>query len=134
MTHAIGSLLTRRLRLSAATNGYILLAASAIFLGNLIYQVSRFEVLDVVVGVMVGVVGIYILIAALMITSFSRATAATPAAEVGDVGTARDGGGGGTGPARPHLRLLTFDSSDTPARDLTPGREDGVPQRPRRAA
>jgi hypothetical protein len=52
--------------------GYTILAASAVFLINIIYRSIQFHVFDEIVVAMVGVVSVYGLIGVLLIVVFAR--------------------------------------------------------------
>jgi hypothetical protein len=133
MTQESGPTLERRRWLGGAMFGYILLAGSAVFLLNVVYQAIRFELFDGVAAAMIGVFAVYCSIAIVVIAAFSRGKAAKPAADVG-FETAPHGTDGFDGsPGRPHLRLLTFDSSDAPASEAAEAQEIGAGQT-RRAA
>jgi Na+/melibiose symporter-like transporter len=107
----------RNLRFGAATSGYILLAASAVFLMNVIYQSIQAQVFDGVVAAMVGVVAVYCMVAFTLIAAFSRHGDAESSAT--STVQARE----------PNLRLLEFDPPPTSARQddhsSSPGIEAG---------
>jgi hypothetical protein len=94
----------RKLRFGAATSGYILLAASAVFLMNVLYQSFQAQVFDGVVAAMIGVVAVYCMLAFTLIAAFSRhGDAVSPAASTLE-------------PRETTLRLLEFDPPPTSTR------------------
>ncbi|HEU0075095.1 MAG TPA: hypothetical protein VFS30_13915 [Dehalococcoidia bacterium] len=97
--------IARKLRFGAATSGYILLAASAVFLMNVIYQSFQAQVFDGVVAAMIGVVAVYCMVAFTLIAAFSR----HDDAEFSAASTVE--------PRESNLRLLEFDPPPTSARE-----------------
>lgn len=118
MTQATGSILTRKRWLGGATSGYILLAGTAIFLLNVLYQAVQFQVFNAAAAAMIGMVAIYSLIAIAVIAAFSRRPVAVESTLDVSVETNHLGVGdnGGT-PGRPNLRLVQLDSLDSPTRE-----------------